>query len=221
MNNDNTLTFIERAAVGTPRGLVVLLHGVGANERSLWPLALELPADLHVVLVRSPLTLAPGMFAFFQVQFGANGPQINPAQADASRRQLIDFIAAQQARLGIAPARTLVAGFSQGGIMSASVALTSPASVTGFGVLSGRILPELEPDIAPDVASHDVHGLVLHGLHDSKLGHFFAERAQQLLQRLGVPHTLKSYDADHELTPAMRADFAAWVEARLPVSAAA
>ncbi|MET0290369.1 MAG: phospholipase, partial [Pseudoxanthomonas sp.] len=77
-----------------------------------------------------------------------------------------------QQRLGIAPAKTLVAGFSQGGIMSASVALTSPGSVAGFGILSGRILPEFEPRIPQDIAMHDLHALILHGRHDSKLGCF-------------------------------------------------
>lgn len=212
----STLHFIERAATGTPRGLLVLLHGVGASEASLWPLSLELPADLHVVLARAPLAMGPGMHAWFPVRFTQDGPQIDAVQAEASRRLLIDFIAQQQARLGIAPTRTLVAGFSQGGIMSASVALTSPTSVAGFGVLSGRILPEIESLIPGDVASHALHGLVLHGVRDVKLGYFFAERAARLLQQLGVAYTLKSYDADHALTPAMRADFGNWVTARLP-----
>jgi phospholipase/carboxylesterase len=213
----NTLNFIERPPTGKPRGLLVLLHGVGASEASLWPLALELPDDLHVVLARAPLAMGAGMHAWFPVRFTPEGPQIDPTQADASRRLLIDFIGEQQARLGIAASRALVAGFSQGGIMSASVALTSPALVAGFGVLGGRILPEIEPLIPVDIAAHDLHGLVLHGLRDAKLGYFFAERALALLEHFGVPHTLRSYDADHELTPAMRADFAAWVEEKLPV----
>lgn len=217
----SALYFIERPAVGKARGLLVLLHGVGANETSLWPLTQDVPADLHVVLARAPLSMGPGMHAWFPVRFTQQGPQIDPVQADASRRVLIEFIAEQQARLDIAPERTLVAGFSQGGIMSASVALSSPASVTGFGVLSGRLLPEVEVDIPADIATHNLHGLILHGLRDSKLGYFFAERAQQRLQHFGVPHTLKSYDADHELTPAMRADFVAWLEQRLPVVATA
>lgn len=216
----SALDFIERPASGAPRGLLVLLHGVGASPASLWPLALALPDDLHVLLARAPLAMGPGMHAWFPVRFAPEGPQIDAAQADASRLLLIDFIGRQQARLGLAAARTLVAGFSQGGIMSASVALTSPAAVAGFGVLSGRILAEIEALIPLDIASHALHGLVLHGLRDSKLDYGLAERAQRLLQRLGVAHALQAYDADHELTPQMRADFSRWVQARLPTRAA-
>lgn len=215
------LAAVERPATGPARGLLVLLHGVGANEHSLGALALEQAADVAVVLPRGPLAFGPGQYGWFQVRFTPQGPVIDPQQAEASRRALIDFVAAQQQAHGVAPARTLIAGFSQGGILSASVALTAPALVAGFGVLSGRILPEVEAHIPAGVGAHGLHGLILHGRHDGKLGHHFAERAQQRLQHYGVAHTLKSYDADHELTAPMRADFRAWVEERLAVPAVA
>lgn len=62
-----------------------------------------------------------------------------------SRLALIRFVKQMQATFGIAPQHTVIAGFSQGGILSFSVALSAPERVAGFGVLSGRILPELEP----------------------------------------------------------------------------
>ncbi|MET0289420.1 MAG: hypothetical protein ABW178_07310, partial [Pseudoxanthomonas sp.] len=148
----SALLKIERPARGPARGLVLLLHGVGADEQSLVALAQRLPDDVHVVLPRAPRPFGPAAYGWFQVAFTEQGPVIRPEQAEASRLQLIDFIADTQQRLGIAPAKTLVAGFSQGGIMSAGVALTSPGSVAGFGILSGRILPEIEPRIPQDIA---------------------------------------------------------------------
>ncbi len=56
--------------------------------------------------------------------------------------------------------RTVVAGFSQGGIMSASVALTRPEAVGGFGILAGRILPELEPAIADPAALRHLRAFI-------------------------------------------------------------
>ncbi|WP_066093376.1 alpha/beta hydrolase [Xanthomonas massiliensis] len=206
------LTFVERPAQGTPRGLLLLLHGVGADERSLGELALEQAPDQHVILPRGPLTFAPGAYGFFQVRFGPDGPVIDPAQAEASRRLLIDFVAAQQARLGIAPARTVIAGFSQGGIMSASVGLTAPASVAGFAILSGRILPEIEPQVPADVGSHTTVALVMHGRRDDKLPFALAERSAARLAHFGIAHELRAYDAGHALTPAMRSDFRAWLQ---------
>lgn len=215
--NTETLSCIERPADGVPRGLLVLLHGVGANERSLADLALRQDPRLHVVLARAPLAFGPGMYGWFQVQFTPDGPVIRPEQAEASRRLLIDFIAAQQARLGIAPERTVVAGFSQGGIMSASVGLTAPASVAGFAILSGRILPEIEPLVPADVGAHGLRALVVHGRRDGKLPYALAERSGERLTHFGVSHELRGHDADHELTPAMADDFAMWLGRSLPV----
>lgn len=210
------LRFVERPASGEVSGLLLLLHGVGASEQSLAAVAMEQSPGLHVVLPRGPLAFAPGAHGWFQVQFGPEGPVIVPEQAEASRRLLIDFVAEQQQRLGVAPARTVIAGFSQGGIMSASVALTSPRSVTGFGILSGRILPEIEPLIPAHVGQHGLRGLVMHGRHDSKLPYSLAERSDQRLTHHGVAHELRSYDADHELTAPMRADFRGWLARVLP-----
>lgn len=207
------LHWIERPAVGTDEpALLVLLHGVGANEHSLAELAAQQDPRVQVLLVRGPLTFAAGTYGWFPVRFGPQGPVIEPAQAEASRLALIAFVSERQARLGVAPARTVVAGFSQGGIMSAGIALTAPHRVAGFAILSGRILPEIEPRIPADVASHGLRGLVMHGRRDSKLPFALAERSAERLRHHGVVHELRGYDEDHTLSPAMQADFRRWLE---------
>lgn len=216
----SALHLIERPSLGTPQALLVLLHGVGANEQSLAGLAAQQDPRVQVLLPRGPLAFAPGAHGWFQVRFGPDGPVIEPEQAEASRQLLIDFVAAQQARLGIGPAQTLIAGFSQGGIMSASVALTAPRAVAGFGVFSGRILAEIESLIPADVGAHGLHGLVTHGRLDSKLPFALAERAAARLAHHGVAHTLQAYDADHALTPAMQADIRRWIDTRFALDAA-
>lgn len=210
------ISFLRRPAhAARPAGLVVLLHGVGGNETNLIPLAHALPADLEVLLARGPLTLGPAQHAWFQVSFGGEGPRINPLQAETARRTLIGFLASQQARTGVAAESTLIAGFSQGGIMSASVALSTPASLAGFGLLSGRILPEIEALIAPHAALRHLHAYISHGDQDSRLPPFWADQAAAWLERLGVSVEARRYPADHEITPAMLHDFVAWVTQRL------
>ena len=67
--NPDTLAYIERPAEGAPQGLLLLLHGVGADERSLADLALRQDPRLHVILPRAPLAFGPGMYGWFQVRF--------------------------------------------------------------------------------------------------------------------------------------------------------
>lgn len=211
----STLHAVVRPATGPAHGLVVLLHGVGSNERSLQALAYGLDKRLQVVLPRAPLAFGPDAFGWFTVQFGAQGPVIDPAQAEASRLLLIDYVRALQAEHGVDAAHTLVAGFSQGGIMSASVSLTAPQVARRFAILSGRILPEIAPHVPADIATRGVRGLILHGEQDSKLPFALATAAAARLQALGVDHALHGYPADHTLTAAMQADFNAWTAREL------
>ena len=141
---------------------------------------------------------------------------IDAAEAESSRRLLIDFIAQLQARLGIAPARTLVAGFSQGGIMAAGLALTRPDLVAGFAILSGRILREIEPLLAARSKLSKLQALVAHGEFDDRLPVSFAEQSESWLGELGVPCESRRYRAGHQVTQEIAEDFFAWVERQLP-----
>jgi len=198
-----------------PSPVLILLHGVGANEVGLADFAARQDPRLTVQLARGPLTLGPGQFAWFQVRFGPTGPVIAADQAEASRQGLLHFIDEAVAAYGLDPAQVWLAGFSQGGIMSASVGLTRPDKLAGFGILSGRILPEITPLIAPDAALAHTQAWVSHGLQDSKLPIDWANKAKALLDAHGVPLSFHTYPADHALTPAMQQDFIAWVSGQL------
>lgn len=216
LREDAPLAYRRLDANDRPRRLLVLAHGVGGNEENLAPLGARAPRDTAVVLVRAPLVLGPGQYAWFPVVFTPQGPQPDLDAAEGSRQRLVDFVSTLQARLGVKPADTVLAGFSQGGIMSASVGLTRPGLVAGFGVLAGRILPELEPLIAPRHALSRVHGFIAHGRDDSKLPVDWAHRADDWLTTLGVPHEARFYPGGHAVSPAMEGDFLAWLGAVTP-----
>ncbi|HJV25631.1 MAG TPA: phospholipase [Aromatoleum sp.] len=193
-----------------PRRCLVLLHGVGGNEMSIAGLAAGIDPDTVVVLARGPLQFGPQQFAWFQVGFTSEGPRIVPEQAEQSRLVLIEFLTRMQQEFAIAPAHTAIAGFSQGGIMSAGVALTSPESVAGFGLLSGRILPEIDPRVASRERLTTLEAFVAHGEEDTTLPVDWARRAHRQLDALGVKHSLHLYPTGHGISAAMHEDFLRW-----------
>lgn len=195
------------------RRLLVLLHGVGGHEGQLAALGARVGADTLVVLPRAPRSVGGDMYGWFRVAFTSDGPQIVPEEAEESRLKLIDFLGQLQRHHHVDAAHTVVAGFSQGGILSASAALTAPDTAAGFALLCGRMLPELEPLLGPPGALSQLDALIVHGRRDDKLPVAWAERADVWLRRLGVPHALRLHDAGHELTPAMADDFVEWFEA--------
>jgi phospholipase/carboxylesterase len=207
---------VRPAQAGTGKApCLLLLHGVGSNEAGFIELARQMDPRLVVILLRGPLVLAPGRFAWFQVSFTPSGPAIDAAQAEASRIKLLQFVGQLPAAYDVDPQRIWIAGFSQGGIMSASVGLTAPSSVAGFGVLSGRILPEVLPRVVRGPALADVKAFVSHGVHDQTLGIHFAHHAREVLSTLGVPLEYHEYPAGHGLDAAMVSDFQGWLGAQV------
>jgi phospholipase/carboxylesterase len=210
---------IQTAPTGQGKApCLILLHGVGANEAGFIDLARQMHPQLTVVLVRGPLEFGPMQFGWFQVSFTQDGPSINAAQADLSRSQLIRFIEQLPQEYDIDPARIWIAGFSQGGIMSASVGLTVPEDVAGFGILSGRILPEVLPAVKAGPSLSKVRAFVSHGVQDQKLGIHFARHAKEVLEGFGVPLQYQEYEAGHSLDMAMAGDFKQWLGGQLDQS---
>ena len=195
---------------------LILLHGVGSNEAGFIELARRMDPRLVVVLARGPLEFGPMQFGWFQVSFTPTGPAINAAQAELARQKLLSFIGQLPQAHDVDSERILIAGFSQGGIMSASVGLTAPEKVAGFGILSGRILPE----VLPLVKHGAVQAFVSHGVQDQTLGIHFARNAKKVLDDLKVSLQYHEYEAGHALNTAMVNDFKQWLVGQLDQSAA-
>lgn len=205
--------FFRKACSDTPpKARLLLLHGVGSNEKNLEPLAASLPGDLEILLLRGPLQLGPEAFAWYQVTFTGEGPSFNQDQAEASRRLLAQFIS----ELPLLP--TVIAGFSQGGIMSSSLGLTEPELVKGFALLSGRMLREIDPIIASAERLHEMKAFIAHGRQDSVLPVAWAQEADAWLDRLGVSHETHFYNMAHQITAQELADFSQWLSGTLSLS---
>lgn len=200
------LIFRKACTASAPKGRLILLHGVGSNEANLASLAASLPEELEVILLRGPLQLSPQGFAWFQVTFTNDGPSYNEVQAETSRQLLLRFIDALPAL------PTVIAGFSQGGIMSASVALTEPERVAGFAILSGRMLRELAPIIAEPYRRTHLRAFIAHGHDDNVLPERWAKEADAWLSTLGVAHETHYYNMGHEIVAPELADFSQWLD---------
>jgi phospholipase/carboxylesterase len=209
------LIYRIRPALGQPAARLFLLHGVGGNETNLMSFAEFIDPRVELVFVRGPLVLSAGQYAWFHVHFGPHGPVINAEQADESRRRLRDLVVSMAEADGAVKIQAVMCGFSQGGILSASVALSSPNDVSRFAILSGRMLPELEPHLADLEKLAEVSAFVAHGTYDEKLPVTFAEHATAWLTRLGVQHELRLYPTGHTLNAEIVGDFSRWLDQQI------
>ena len=195
--------------------LLILLHGVGSNERDLFGFAPLLDPRFQVLSVRAPLVRGPDSFAWFDVRFLPEGFAINPEHLRASRERIVQFASEAVAAYAADPARVYLLGFSQGAIMSLATALASPAPLAGIAPLSGRVPPEVRPDIAPASELAGLPILLVHGRSDAVIPLRFAHEARDLLVTLPVALTYREYDMGHEINERALSETLHWLSARL------
>src|SRR6185436_18854088 len=80
----------EVAPVEPP--LLLLLHGIGSNEQDLFSMEPYLDPRFFVVSARAPLEIMAGGYAWFNIEFTAEGSIIPDLdQAESSRSLLVRF----------------------------------------------------------------------------------------------------------------------------------
>lgn len=191
--------------------LLLLLHGVGGSEENLFSFADQLPGEFLVVSVRGPLTFGPQSFAWFEVDFGSGKPVINEKQAEDARLAILKFIEDFKSVANFNERKVYMMGFSQGGIMSYSVALTEPEKIAGIAVMSGRLLPEIKPFVAIHQKLDNLKIFISHGKNDEVLNYQYALDADGYLKSLGLNPEFRSYEEQHTVNTEILRDAIIWL----------
>jgi phospholipase/carboxylesterase len=217
----STLHFIERPAEGTARGLLILHHGRGSDERDLIGLGdiLDPKRELHLVTPRAPIALAgsPGFHWYLVPRVGYPDPET----FEAARSALGELHDELWASTGIGPERTVLGGFSMGCVMSHALALSRdrpvPAGILGF---SGFIptVPGWEPDLA---GRSRLRAFLAHGRRDPVIEVGFGRLAAETLSGAGMAVVYQESDVAHQIDPGALSAAGTWLMETLPPSATA
>ena len=183
----------------TPTGLIVVLHGWGANAQDVAFLCsmLELPA--HQFMVPNapfPHPYGIGGKMWYDLSNSLTFGSDISTQRDlvTSRQLLIDWLISLESSTGVPLSRTMLSGFSQGGAMTLDVGLHLP--LAGLMVLSGYLHGAVSPQesVYPPI-------LMVHGRQDSVVPLSAARSAYDRLLALNATITYKEFDMGHEISP--------------------
>jgi phospholipase/carboxylesterase len=200
------LTHATRPADGEPEGALVLLHGRGTSERDILPLADELDPDRRLVAIapRGPLSLPPGGSHWYQVRrVGYPGPDTFLPTYES----LTGWLDALEMPIE----RTVVAGFSQGAVMTYAVGLGEgrprPAAIVA---LSG-FMPSVE-GFALDLEALDGYPVAIgHGRFDPIIEASFGRDARDRLEQAGARVLWRESPVAHTVDPDFFPDLAGFV----------
>lgn len=173
---------------GTPKRIVLLLHGYGSNGADLitfaphWQQALP---DALFLAPNAPQRLGTGT-GYQWWPLAAFSPQALAAGAATAAPAIDAFIERKLGQYGLSEADLAIVGFSQGTMMALHVGLRRerpPACIVGYsGMLTGPATLGNEMRSKPPV-------LLIHGSADPIVPVAALHAAEAELKRLGVPVT--------------------------------
>jgi len=215
MSNRNLpLHFVHQAASAKHADtapLVVMIHGYGSHENDLFGLKDYLSPDVHYVSVRAPLGLGFGGFAWYPINFDNLGKkESDTIKAEESRELLMRFIKEFKEAFNLIDNPVWLLGFSQGAILSYSLALSYPEQFECVMPLSGYIMKEIVPSSFKEGAFKKMSLFISHGQEDEVIPIEAPRQALPMLEKLQINHIYREYKQGHGIGPENLQDLKSW-----------
>jgi phospholipase/carboxylesterase len=194
---------LQPQAPGLDRTMI-LLHGFGADEHDLLPLAHEMDPRLRVISLRGPIELDFGGRAWFNLRQTPKGFEFDLAEV----REAVRLAREDIEEIARSSPRPLLCGFSQGGGIGLSVALEQPDLVSGVLALS-PVPPRAQPSTSPSLRNLQI--FAAHGTEDPLLPIAMGRKTRDYLQKQGVAVTWREYPMGHMVVVQEIADAREWL----------
>jgi phospholipase/carboxylesterase len=197
-----------RPASGEPEGALVLLHGRGADEHDLFPLLDLLDPERRLLgaTARGPLSLPPGGAHWYVVRRVGFPDRDTFLSTYAQASGWLDDLLA---RHDIPHERTVLGGFSQGGVMSYALGLGAGRPRPGGIVALSSFLPTVEGFELGDVTGLPV--AIGHGTFDPVIGVEFGRDARDRLTAAGADVKYRESPMPHAIDPTFLRELPDWL----------
>jgi phospholipase/carboxylesterase len=218
------LPCIELETAANPTASVIWLHGLGADGNDFVPIVpeLRLPAALALRFVFPhapvrPVTINNGMRmrAWYDISAADLNNRADLAGVQQSQRQVEALIEREVAR-GIAAARIVLAGFSQGGAIALYTAVRHARRLAGVIALSGYLIAA--DKLAVDAASinRSLPIFMGHGTSDPIVRFDWGDASRRALEAGGYPVEWHTFRMEHSVCLEEIQAVSAWLQHVLP-----
>lgn len=188
-----------------------MMHGMGSNEQNMFPLVQGLEEQMFIFSIRGPISNGQG-FSFFTIEeYGKPHRDI----FQQSLRELTQFIEYASKQYPIDQSQLFLLGFSQGSILSMSLALTLGNRIKGIVALSGYLPKHI---LREEYDIQSVEGLsvfISHGEVDGILPYEWGVEAQEYFKELNANVSFHSYPEGHSVSVQNQQDFKKWIQDQL------
>ncbi len=196
--------------------VVIWLHGLGADGYDFEPLVpqLQLSDELGIKFIfpHAPLqsvTINDGlrMRAWYDIRH----PDLAVAQDIAGIRISANLIKNLIDQAYEEVEKVVLAGFSQGGVISLCAGLRYSRQLTGILALSTYLADREALEVERSEENREVPILMMHGIEDPVIPLIHAQRSKDELVALGYAVEWKTYAMPHSVCPQQVNDIGIWL----------
>jgi phospholipase/carboxylesterase len=202
---------------------VIWMHGLGADGNDFVPIVpeLDLPREHGIRFLfpnapTMPVTINGGyiMRAWYDIVSPELDKRADESGVRRSQAQIEALIADQVAK-GIAPARIVLAGFSQGGVVALQTGLRFAERLAGVMALSTYLACADSLGSEASLANREVPILMVHGSLDPVIPLALAKLSKARLETHGYRVEWREYGMPHSVCAEEVADIAAFLKRTL------
>jgi phospholipase/carboxylesterase len=186
--------------------VIFALHGLGSNEQDMVGLLSELNNDFIIIAIRGNLPQGSG-FAYFHIKSIGNPIR---EHFDQSMQKLERFIEYATTQYAIDPARRYLLGFSQGAVLSMSLALVMGERMRGIVALNGYI-PSFVKDEYELQSVKKLSVFISHGEYDPVFPKQLGDDNEDFFRQVSNYVTYTTYPSAHGVSLDNKKDFTRWI----------
>jgi phospholipase/carboxylesterase len=186
--------------------VIYLLHGMGSDEEDIFSLFEELKENYILIAIRGPIQQGNG-FAYFNI-LRIGYPEIGSFEAVLI--QLKDTMLELQKHYPIDHDCQFVAGFSQGAILSMSMAIRYGVFFKGIAALHGYVPQHVSSEKIADLET--VHVFIGHGERDEMFSMAVGKANEAFFKDRTPEVTFKTYPNGHWVSQFEKSDVIRWFE---------
>jgi len=186
--------------------VIYAMHGMGSDEKDIINLIEELQNDFVLIGIRGTLATDNG-FAYFNIKSFGN-PDLD--SFDSAVINLKKFIDNAPKDYPIDTSNQYLLGFSQGAILSMTLALTMGDKLKGIIALSGYIPWHVKANYSIE-SVEKLLVFISHGEFDPLFPVSIGQDNYDFFKARGGKTTYKQYPAAHEVSFDMKVDFIKWI----------
>ena len=212
------LQTIEIETRPKPSHSVIWLHGLGADGNDFVPIVQELslpPLGIRFVFPHAPMrpvTINGGfvMRAWYDIAYQDLALKEDETGLRQSQKSIEELIAREESR-GVPANRIVIAGFSQGGVISLQTGLRQPKRLGGIMSLSAYLPLAAKVTNERNAANNDVPIFLGHGIADNIVPLPLGVASRDQLIKLGYGVDWHQYPMMHSVCAEELEDISAWL----------